>query len=169
MKLTTRFAAVISAVTGVMMFGAGVAQAQGDGGLLSLLGNASVLQVCYPMGQVGQGNSFSGTQNISCSQSGQATAPAGSSGGGLSGAGTVSGTEVTVPAGAPGNAIVTCPDGQIATGGGYIADPNLRVVRSYPYTEVGTGKPVGWVVDVVNDGSASGGMIPTVVCADAAA
>ncbi|MEW2295829.1 hypothetical protein ABZ719_24510 [Streptomyces sp. NPDC006743] len=38
------------------------------GGLLSILGTTSIIQVCYPMGQVGQGNTFTGTQNINCNQ-----------------------------------------------------------------------------------------------------
>ncbi len=45
----------------------GTTQGQG-GGLLSILGTTSIIQVCYPMGQVGQGNTFSGTQNINCNQ-----------------------------------------------------------------------------------------------------
>lgn len=44
------------------------AQAQGDRGLLSILSGISLIQVCYPMGQVGQGNTFTGTQNVNCVQ-----------------------------------------------------------------------------------------------------
>ncbi|WP_318201927.1 hypothetical protein [Streptomyces sp. SCL15-4] len=43
------------------------AAAQGGGGLLSLLGIPPLLQICYPTGQVAQGNNtFTGSQNINC-------------------------------------------------------------------------------------------------------
>lgn len=46
----------------------GGVQNQGGGGLMGLLGVRSLLQVCYPIGQVGQGNTFTGNQNINCNQ-----------------------------------------------------------------------------------------------------
>lgn len=42
-------------------------QAQGGGGLLSILGIPPLLQICYPTGQAAQGNNtFTGSQNINC-------------------------------------------------------------------------------------------------------
>ncbi|MER8113531.1 MULTISPECIES: hypothetical protein [unclassified Streptomyces] len=48
----------------------GDSQAQGEGaGILSLLGKSLInFQVCYPKGQVGSGNTFTGNQNINCHQ-----------------------------------------------------------------------------------------------------
>ncbi|BBC94958.1 MULTISPECIES: hypothetical protein [Streptomyces] len=48
----------------------GDSQAQADGaGILSLLGKSLInFQVCYPKGQVGSGNTFTGNQNINCHQ-----------------------------------------------------------------------------------------------------
>ncbi|MQY36037.1 hypothetical protein SRB17_40340 [Streptomyces sp. RB17] len=47
----------------------GDTQAQGTGGLLPLLGKSLInIQVCYPMGQVGSGNTLTGNQNINCHQ-----------------------------------------------------------------------------------------------------
>ncbi|MFI0233643.1 hypothetical protein [Streptomyces sp. NPDC017086] len=55
MKLTKRFAAISTAAVTAVLFSAGGAQAQGDGGLLSRLGVASLLQAPYRMGQAGLG------------------------------------------------------------------------------------------------------------------
>ncbi|MET8766131.1 hypothetical protein [Streptomyces sp. NPDC004658] len=42
-------------------------QAQGGGGLLSLLGIPPLLQICNPTGQAAQGNNtFTGSQNLNC-------------------------------------------------------------------------------------------------------
>ncbi|GGY91048.1 hypothetical protein GCM10010300_39010 [Streptomyces olivaceoviridis] len=53
MKLTKRFAAISTAAITVVLFSAGGAQAQGDGGLLSRLGVTSLLQAPYGGGQEG--------------------------------------------------------------------------------------------------------------------
>ncbi|MGV9357566.1 hypothetical protein [Streptomyces misionensis] len=49
----------------------GDSQTQGNvTGLLPLLGKSLFnFQVCYPKGQVGSGNTFTGNQNINCHQS----------------------------------------------------------------------------------------------------
>jgi hypothetical protein len=46
----------------------GGVQNQGGGGLLGFLGIRSLVQVCYPIGQVGHRNTFTGNQNINCNQ-----------------------------------------------------------------------------------------------------
>ncbi|MGW2426308.1 hypothetical protein ACWC0C_45205 [Streptomyces sp. NPDC001709] len=82
MKLPTRLATISTAATALLLCSAGSSQAQGDGGLLPLLGSPSIVLLCLPSGQVGHDNSFNGIQNISCSQSGTAptTAPSGGQG-----------------------------------------------------------------------------------------
>ncbi|MFI9809422.1 hypothetical protein ACIHEJ_34585 [Streptomyces sp. NPDC052301] len=50
MKLTKRFAAISTAAVAAVLLGAGAAQAQGDGGLLSRLGVTSLLHLPYQMG-----------------------------------------------------------------------------------------------------------------------
>ncbi|MFB7506141.1 hypothetical protein [Streptomyces broussonetiae] len=57
MKLTKQLAAISAAAIVAVLFSAGGAQAQGDGGLLSLLTNTPGLHVSHPMGQVRKGNS----------------------------------------------------------------------------------------------------------------
>ncbi len=61
MKLTKRFTTISTAAIAVLLFSAGGAQAQGDGGLLSRLGVASLLQAPYRLGQAGTGGTE--TQN----------------------------------------------------------------------------------------------------------
>jgi hypothetical protein len=85
MKLPKRLATIGTAATALFLCSAGSSQAQGDGGLLSLLGSPSIVLVCLPSGQVGHDNTFNGIQNISCSQPGTAatTAPSGGKDGGI--------------------------------------------------------------------------------------
>ncbi|MEU1407714.1 hypothetical protein ABZ471_36220 [Streptomyces sp. NPDC005728] len=80
MKLPKRLATISTAATALFLCTAGSSQAQGDGGLLSLLGSPSIVLVCLPAGQVGHDNTFNGVQNISCSQSGTAPTTASSDG-----------------------------------------------------------------------------------------
>ncbi|MFJ7151256.1 hypothetical protein ACIQVT_24155 [Streptomyces sp. NPDC100445] len=49
MKLVKRFATISAAATAVILLSAGGAQAQSDGGLMSLLGNLPLLRVANPM------------------------------------------------------------------------------------------------------------------------
>ncbi|MFJ9822407.1 hypothetical protein ACIRU3_45795 [Streptomyces sp. NPDC101151] len=85
MKLSKRLATISTAATALFLCSAGSSQAQGEGGLLSLLGSPSIVLFCFPSGQVGHDNTFNGIQNISCSQSGPAatTAPGGGKGEGI--------------------------------------------------------------------------------------
>ncbi len=63
-KLTKRFAAIGAAAITAVLFSAGGAQAQGDGGLLSLLGAKSLLNAPYRAGQTGtDGQGGTGAQN----------------------------------------------------------------------------------------------------------
>ncbi|MES4890334.1 hypothetical protein [Streptomyces sp. NPDC096012] len=59
MRLTKRFATISAAATAAVLFSAGGAQAQGSGGLLSLLSNTPLLKLSYPVGQVKQSTSKS--------------------------------------------------------------------------------------------------------------
>ncbi|MDH6541450.1 hypothetical protein [Streptomyces sp. SPB4] len=63
MKLTKQFAAISVAATATVLFSAGGAHAQGDGEFLSSLGNTTLQRISYPV-QIGDGNSYIGTQNI---------------------------------------------------------------------------------------------------------
>ncbi|MDJ0382944.1 hypothetical protein [Streptomyces sp. G-G2] len=63
MKLTKRFVAISTAATAVVLFSAGGAQAQDHGEFLSFLGTTTFQRVSYAV-QVGDGNTYIGTQNI---------------------------------------------------------------------------------------------------------
>lgn len=152
MKLTRRFATISAAATATLLLSAGGAQAEGDGGLLSLLGNSPLIQVCYPMGQVGGiGNINTGAQNMSCAQNAQATTP-GNGVGVVTGAQRVSGERVEIPPGERRTAGAFCPEGKIATGGGPVTDgPGFRTEESSAISA--TVAPIGWIVTGTNEGS----------------
>ncbi|MEV8534829.1 hypothetical protein [Streptomyces sp. NPDC051211] len=161
MKLTKRMTAACTAVAAAaLVFGAGGAHADTEGSLLSLLGTPSITLACFPSGQVGQGNTFTGTQNVNCSQSATSTS-----------------TGTTPSSGVPGYEVITerhncgpnttgecfvileCPPGKKATGGGITYDnistppPSTRANGPFPQ---GTDDPVRWVLSVNNpspDGS----------------
>ncbi|GAA1248840.1 MULTISPECIES: hypothetical protein [Streptomyces] len=163
MKLTRRFATISTAATATLLLSAGGAQAQGDGGLLSLLGNSSLVQVCYPMGQVGNGNVNTGTQNMSCSQNAQVTTPANGAGG-VTGAQRVFGEGVEIPPGGSGESSVLCPAGKIATGGGpFTFAPGFRTEESIALSTP-SGPPDSWTVRGTNEGSESIVMRVEAVC-----
>jgi hypothetical protein len=171
-KLTKRFATISTAATAAVLLSAGGAQAQGDGGLLSLLDDSPLLQVCYPMGQVGQGNSFTGTQNINCSQNAEVTAPTNGNGGGVTGAEVAIG-ETRVAPGTSGTAIATCPEGKVATGGGFgwVGGPPVRYTSSFPLVEDFDTPPTQWAVNADNEnppGSEVSRYWAYAVCVDAA-
>ncbi|MCX5377795.1 hypothetical protein [Streptomyces sp. NBC_00091] len=75
LKKRQRVAAVAGTAMAALLLGAGTGHAADDGSLLSLLDVPSVTVACFPAGQVGQGNTFTGTQNINCSQSASQTNP----------------------------------------------------------------------------------------------
>lgn len=167
-KLIKRFAGISTATTVAVLLSAGGAQAQGDGGLLSLLGNTSLVQVCFPMGQVGQGNKVGGNQNISCSQN--AAAPGGDDGngaGGVTGAQIVRSPFVEVAPGGSAGPSADCPEGQIATGGGYnSAGSGFRAEDSFPISVVGSQEPIAWFVSGVNEGTETISVRAFAVCVD---
>lgn len=153
MELTRRFATISAAATATLLLSAGGAQAEGDGGLLSLLGNSPLIQVCYPMSQVGNGNINTGTQHNNCSQNAQATTPANGSGV-VTGAERVFGEAVVIPPGETGNAQVPCREGKIVTGGGPVTfgEPGFRTEESFPLSTP-TGPPIIWFVSGTNESS----------------
>ncbi|MFI8281223.1 hypothetical protein ACIGBH_41510 [Streptomyces sp. NPDC085929] len=68
MKLGKKFVARAAGVAAAaVVFGSGFAHAQDDPGLASAQRNPSIAFPC-PAGQAGQGNTFTGTQNITCTQ-----------------------------------------------------------------------------------------------------
>ncbi|GAA3386854.1 hypothetical protein [Streptomyces roseoviridis] len=156
MKPTQRFAAVTAAAAASILLSAGGALAQNDEGLLSpLLGNVSLLQVCYPMGQVGHGNTFAGTQNINCNQNAEVTAPAanGGNGTGVTGAERVSESAVVEP-GQFGSAVALCPEGKVVTGGGFSAFPEgFQIQSADPLPTVSTEAPIAYSVSGTNQGT----------------
>ncbi|TWV37737.1 hypothetical protein FRZ03_24810 [Streptomyces misionensis] len=62
MKLAKRFATISVATTAAILFGAAGAQAQSDGGLLSILGDIPLLRMPYTMGSAGLGDTSAGAQ-----------------------------------------------------------------------------------------------------------
>ncbi|MEU7605436.1 hypothetical protein [Streptomyces sp. NPDC041003] len=85
-----------------------------DDSLLSLLGTPSITLACFPSGQVGQGNDFTGTQTVNCSQSATTSSPTGN---GITGYEVVSGGSVSGPSFTISRDI-DCPAGKKALDGG---------------------------------------------------
>jgi hypothetical protein len=176
-KFTRRFAAIGAAATAAVLLGASSAQAQNDDGPLSLLSGSPLIQVCYPMGQVGQGNTFNGTQNINCSQNSEVTNPGGNGG---NGAGGVTGVEMIsssteIAPGAFGSVGAACPEGKIATGGGFDAfEPGdavpggFRPIVNQPVSRVGEADPISWHAGGYNESQGEVFLRVWVVCVDAA-
>ncbi|MFD9411961.1 hypothetical protein ACFWBN_33805 [Streptomyces sp. NPDC059989] len=127
MKLTKRLSAIAGSALATMLLGAGGAYAADDGSLLSVLNLPSITLVCYPAGQVGSHNTFTGTQNISCSQSAESTS-GGSGSGGFTGYEVVSFT-AECPVGATCDITLRCPTGKKVTGGGVYVDPQVPGVH----------------------------------------
>ncbi|MET9611653.1 hypothetical protein [Kitasatospora indigofera] len=143
-----------------VILGTGTAQAADGGGLLSLLNTPSLTLACFPSGQVGQGNSFTGTQNVSCSQSASQSAP--TPNGNVVPTYTRNGDSVLLDPGELKTATASCLPGDVMTGGGYaLANTDLHVLSSTGST------PNEWVVEAVNTGSGTGvPFFATVVCQD---
>ncbi|MEU0602495.1 hypothetical protein ABZ484_30340 [Streptomyces sp. NPDC006393] len=166
MKVAQKLAAVGTAAIAVVCFSGGGAQAQ-DGGLLSLLNTPSITLACFPAGQVGQGNVFKGTQNVSCSQSASQTNPTPPTGGGITGAEVVT-AEGSVPPGSAINAQADCPEGKVATGGGFLIGTTFTAtpLGSYP-TPLGANPPTGWAVAAQNASDTTSTFTVYAVCVDA--
>ncbi|MFF4659575.1 hypothetical protein [Streptomyces sp. NPDC001381] len=163
MKLTRRFATLSAAAAASLLLSVGGARAEGDGGLLSMLGDSPLIQACYPMGQVGGiGNINTGAQNMSCGQNAQATTP-GNGAGVVTGAQRVRGESVEIPPGERRTAGVSCPEGKIATGGGpTTSGPGFRTEESYALSAMVA--PIAWTVTGTNEGSQTITLTVEAVC-----
>ncbi|MGW7645486.1 hypothetical protein [Streptomyces bobili] len=136
MKPAKRISTICAVAAAGVLLGGTAAHADGDGGLLGLglLNTPSITLACFPAGQVGSGNSFTGNQNINCSQT--ATAPTngnGGPGGEFSNYERILGPVFTVQAGSNGGYTLACPAGKKVLGGGVQwlgGDPNDFVILS---------------------------------------
>ncbi|MFF7748367.1 hypothetical protein ACFZCP_03750 [Streptomyces sp. NPDC007971] len=149
MKLYQRIAAIGVSVVAPFLLSTSSAQAQ-DNGLLSLLNGNSITLLCIPVGQAGQGNSVSGTQNINCSQSaGQTSTPPGQQG--LTGYEVVPKNFDVLPQslGVPFEA--DCPAGKKVTGGGIRWTGHSTDIGEHDNGP--TNDSTGWVVNVFNTGN----------------
>jgi hypothetical protein len=70
------------------------------------------------------------------------------------------GTGISLPPHTFGQDLVSCPDGEVATGGGYIGNSEINVSVNYPYA--GT----AWSVQGTNEGESDGHLTAWVICAD---
>ncbi|MFD9411962.1 hypothetical protein ACFWBN_33810 [Streptomyces sp. NPDC059989] len=169
MKLTRTFATVCTTAATAVILSAGGAAA--DGELVSALNNPAVGAACFPSGQVGSGNTFNGTQNISCSQSTDQTItnPAPAADGGVTGREEVFAAGVTVEPGLTSGAAAMCPEGKVPTGGGFQRGPfasHWDSIESAP-TESGDGTR-GWQTSARNAGTVPGAFHAWAVCVDEA-
>ncbi|MGA5629827.1 hypothetical protein ACPCTH_33670 [Streptomyces cellulosae] len=187
MALSVRLAAAGMAAT-AMVLGAGVAHAQ-EAPLVSVLDDASVLDeaalapnvspgvalICAQNGQQGKGNIIGGDLTQSCSQTATQTNTGGDSngGGGVSGAQRIAGPGTTIAPGAFGSDDARCPEGQIATGGGFdVFEPgdagSFRVTDNVPVTVLGEQEPTSWSAGGQNEGQGDVVLRAWAVCVDAA-
>lgn len=157
MRLTRTIAMIGAATTAAISLGASAAEAQDDGSLLSLPSAPSLTLACFPSGQVGQGNTFNGTQNVSCSQSAtqsNPTPPANGGGTGGTASRIVRSSAVPVPANGTEFAAAYCDSGEVATGGGYDISPrdaNVSTTFSGPGDVNADGRADTFGVDVHNN------------------
>lgn len=168
MKPVKRVSTICAAVTAVAFLGGTTAHADGDGGLLGLglLNTPSITLACFPAGQVGQGNSFTGNQNINCSQSASATGTT-PSGNGLTGLHLAPGSATALPGG-QAIASAQCPEGTTATGGGFstLPDESWNVTSSNFVATPGADSGGGWVAIATNTGTGPQTLHVTAVCYD---
>lgn len=153
-KLIWRFATIGAAAMAAALLGAGSAQAQAqaqdnDGTPLSLLG--------LPLIKIGNGDK------------------GGNGAGGVAGARQFAGPTTQIAPVMFGSQSASCPDGQIATGGGYDSIQvggeagGFRATHSRPLTVSGTeDRPVAWSAGGINEGQAPVSLMVYVVCVDAA-
>jgi hypothetical protein len=171
-KLGKRLAASCAAVGAVIFLGAGSAHAQDEGGLLDLLGNPSITLFCFPVGQMGHGNTVGGNQTVSCSQTATQTnttpapTPTPPNGnGGVTGREVVEAEPTTVEPNTGNSSRAECPAGKVATGGGYIASSNLRVGATVPLATPAQ----GWGASADNISQTDGSIRAYVVCVNGTA
>jgi hypothetical protein len=98
------------------------------------------------------------------------TGPPGSSG--VTGAQMIRSDFREVTPGQTADIFVFCPEGQVATGGGFeVRDSQqgrIRVTGSGPLSTTGTGQPTQWLVSVINEGEDNSNVAAWVVCVDSA-
>jgi hypothetical protein len=174
-KPAKRTITTCTAVAAALLLGGSPAHAEGEGGLLgtSLLDSPSITLACFPAGQVGQGNSFTGTQNINCNQSASATGTTPPpSGNGLTGHERVSASQ-TVEPGATAEPFAVCPEGKAVTGGGFSTGEvgNSWELRSSQANQRPRGLEdpleTGWVAVATNTGTGPQTLTAHAVCYDA--
>ncbi|MEU0403703.1 hypothetical protein ABZ318_26420 [Streptomyces sp. NPDC006197] len=172
MNLTRRISAVSATAVMAIVMGSGSVQAQDNGGLLSLLGTTSLLQVCYPAGQVGQGNTFTGSQTISCAQNSTQTSttpsttppttPPTAPPTGIQTT-AVLGPSVGVPAGGSATSTAVCPAGERPVSGGWQGTTGLVVDSS---RRVATNAAAdSWQVSAFNPSGSDGTIRAIAYCA----
>jgi hypothetical protein len=163
MKLSQRFAAIGVSVVATILLSTSSAQAQ-DNGLLSLLDGPSITLLCLPAGQVGKGNTFTGTQNINCSQSAeQASTPPGQQG--FTGYEVVSKSYDLQPSSLGVPVEADCPAGKKVTGGGIRWNGSSSDIGEHDNGP--TEDSTGWVAKIFNFGT-NRGFVATVyaICAN---
>ncbi|GLX19457.1 hypothetical protein Slala02_27720 [Streptomyces lavendulae subsp. lavendulae] len=151
LKPTKRTGAIASVVAALAVgLSAGGAHADGES-LLSLLDTPSITLACFPSGQVGQGNTFTGTQTVNCSQSATQTSTGGNGGGdeGFTGYEVVRAAGESVPPGDFDTTTVPCPAGKRAIGGGFDAEGT----ETFPIASRPTASNDAWFVAVKNTGT----------------
>ncbi|MCX4641408.1 MULTISPECIES: hypothetical protein [unclassified Streptomyces] len=171
MRLARTIAMIGAAATAAISLGASAAHAQDDGSLVSLAGAPSLTLACFPAGQVGQGNTFTGTQNVSCSQSATQSNPTppavGGGNGGATSSRIVRSSAVPVPANGTAFIAAYCDTGEVATGGGYNVmpvDANVSVTFSTPGDVNGDGRADAWGVNVHNNTAEQVSVSASVIC-----
>jgi hypothetical protein len=166
-KPAKRISTICAAVAAATLLGGTAAHAEGDGGLLGLglLNTPSITLACFPAGQVGQGNSINGNQNINCSQSASATGTTPPPGGnGLAGFDFELGSATAQP-GEVAIATATCPSGKTPTGGGFsAASGDSWQVTASEFQSTPVPSPSGWTVIAKNTGSGPQTLTAEVIC-----
>ncbi|MET9954469.1 hypothetical protein ABZ135_23400 [Streptomyces sp. NPDC006339] len=145
MKFASKLAAVGAATASLVLLGAGGAHAQDNDGPLSSLLSAPgrILGCLIP----------SGCDN--------------DTGGGVTGAQAVSNTEELAP-GEYTVVVAHCPQGQVATGGGFHAGSGIDLESSGPNLALSETQPNGWTASGRNIGQGPALLGATAVCVDAA-
>ncbi|MFF7994590.1 hypothetical protein ACFZDG_33015 [Kitasatospora xanthocidica] len=169
MKPAGKISALCAAVAVAALLGGTPAHAQGDGGLLGLglLNTPSITLACFPSGQVGQGNTSTGTQNVGCSQSASATGTTPSGDNGLTGRQVVNSNAT----GGPGELVeasVRCPAGTVVTGGGFSTAPDsswdIKSSAAVEFPVTPGGGDGGWSAIARNTGTGNQTLYVYAVC-----
>lgn len=151
----SRFAASLVGAAVLTMTGVGTAQADG------LLDDLLSPLVCGLQNNV-MGNNNQVGQSGRCHQTASTTP----GGGGVTTQQYFGNTQTIAP-GQTVDAVASCPDGMVATGGGYQGSDGFRPT-SESYLAQTNESPHSWTVSGVNEGPGNAFMTPLVICADAA-